>query len=336
MTFPLSYFLFFFSLVLGPIISISSTSWFGAWIGLELNALSFIPLITLSMNPYYSESALKYFLIQALGSAMLIMSSFLFTSLLKLASIMLFLALLLKLGSAPFHFWFPQVMEGLGWPQAFLLMTIQKLAPMILLSYLIASSLVIKMTLLAAIISAMVGALGGLNVTYLRKIIAFSSINHMSWMLAALSIGDSFWLFYFLIYSLIVLSVTTTFHSLQTFTLSDLIQSDYSSPYNAALISMNFLSLAGLPPLTGFIPKWFTIQIMVNLNLFIPLFFLLASALITLYFYLRIIVSFLIMYNPSMSFNIKSKSLTISSPTFTMSLTLNFLGLLLPVYFFIV
>nr|UKS08551.1 NADH dehydrogenase subunit 2 [Grapsus albolineatus] len=335
MSFPLSYFLFFFSLVLGPIISISSTSWFGAWIGLELNALSFIPLIAMKMNPYYSESALKYFLIQALGSALLIMSSFILISTFEMASIFLFLALLLKLGAAPFHFWFPQVMEGLAWPQAFLLMTLQKLAPMILLSYLITSNLVTKMTIMAAMLTAVIGALGGLNNMHLRKIIAFSSINHMSWMLMALSVGDSFWLFYFLVYAIIVLSATTTFSSLQTFTLSDLVQSERSSVFNSTLISMNFLSLGGLPPLTGFIPKWLTIQIMADLNLFIPLFFLLVSALITLYFYLRIIISFLIVLNPSMSFNIKSKTMSHTSPALLLSLSFNLIGLLTPFYFFI-
>nr|UYC29015.1 NADH dehydrogenase subunit 2 [Grapsus albolineatus] len=335
MSFPLSYFLFFFSLVLGPIISISSTSWFGAWIGLELNALSFIPLIAMKMNPYYSESALKYFLIQALGSALLIMSSFILISTFEMASIFLFLALLLKLGAAPFHFWFPQVMEGLAWPQAFLLMTLQKLAPMILLSYLITSNLVTKMTIMAAMLTAVIGALGGLNNMHLRKIIAFSSINHMSWMLMALSVGDSFWLFYFLVYTIIVLSATTTFSSLQTFTLSDLVQSERSSVFNSTLISMNFLSLGGLPPLTGFIPKWLTIQIMADLNLFIPLFFLLISALITLYFYLRIIISFLIVLNPSMSFNIKSKTMSHTSPALLLSLSFNLIGLLTPFYFFI-
>nr|UEK25859.1 NADH dehydrogenase subunit 2 [Pachygrapsus fakaravensis] len=335
MVFPLSYFLFFFTLVLGPIISISSTSWFGAWIGLELNALSFIPLITLKMNPYLSESALKYFLIQALGSAILIMASFILISTFKLASIFLFLALLLKLGVAPFHFWFPQVMEGLAWPQAFLLMTLQKLAPMILLSYLMSSDLLIKMTIVAAVLTSTIGALGGLNNMHLRKLIAFSSINHMSWMLVALSMGDSFWIFYFLVYTVIVLSATTTFSTLQTFTLSDLVQSDHSGVFNSALISMNFLSLGGLPPLTGFIPKWLTIQIMADLSMFVPLFFLLASALITLYFYLRIIISFLIVLNPSMSFNIKSKTLTHTSPALLLSLSFNLIGLLTPFYFFI-
>nr|YP_010374024.1 NADH dehydrogenase subunit 2 [Episesarma lafondii]QJH91618.1 NADH dehydrogenase subunit 2 [Episesarma lafondii] len=335
MFFPLSYIIFIFTLILGSIISISSSSWFGAWVGLELNMMSFIPLISLKMNSYYSEAALKYFLIQALGSALFISSGFLSLLFLFISYILIFLALMLKLASAPFHFWFPQVMEGLNWPQVFLLSTIQKLAPMILLSYLMINNILIKMIIFFSIMSAIVGALGGLNLMYLRKIIAFSSINHMSWMMIAISTGDTFWLFYFFIYSLILMSITSMFFNLQVFTLSNLMQSDQNSILHSILISFNFLSLGGLPPFTGFIPKWMLIQTMVNMNLYIPLFFLLFSALITLYFYLRIIIMFILLLNPIMNFNMKYKSLT-SNTSMLFKTSFNFIGLLLPIYFLLI
>lgn len=336
MIFPLSYILFFFTLILGSIISISSPSWFGAWIGLELNIISFIPLITLKINSYFSEAALKYFLIQALGSALLIASGFISISSLFFRSFFIFLALLLKLASAPFHFWFPQIIEGLAWPQAFLLSTIQKLAPIILLSYLIINNILVKITIFSAILSALIGAFGGLNIIYLRKIIAFSSINHLSWILIAISAGDIFWILYFLIYSLILLSVIRIFHKLQTFTLSNLIQSDQNRIFHATLISLNLLSLRGLPPFTGFIPKWILIQIIVNLNLFLPLFFLLFSTLITLYFYLRIVIPFILLLNPIINFNIKYKSFTSISPSLIIKTSFNFIGIFLPIYLLLI
>nr|UKU07876.1 NADH dehydrogenase subunit 2 [Gaetice depressus] len=333
MIFPLSYLFFLLTLTMGSIISISSTSWFGAWIGLELNLMSFIPLITLKMNPLFSEAALKYFLIQALGSLIFISSSFLFLSFSYFSMLTIFMALLLKLGGAPFHFWFPQVMEGLKWPQIFLLSTIQKLAPMTLISYLMTNQMLIKIIIISAILSALVGSLGGFNVTLLRKIIAFSSINHLSWMLVAVSISDLSWLIYFFIYTFILLSITSVFHTLQVFSISKLIQSDQNSPFHMFIISLNFLSLSGLPPMTGFIPKWIIIQIMMNLNLFIPLFFLLFSALITLYFYLRIIIMFILLFNPILSYNMKHKSLTSSPSSLFFKSSFNFMGLLLPLYF---
>nr|YP_009912347.1 NADH dehydrogenase subunit 2 [Cyclograpsus intermedius]QLD96859.1 NADH dehydrogenase subunit 2 [Cyclograpsus intermedius] len=336
MIFPMSYSFFLLTLFLGSVISISSTSWFGAWIGLELNLMSFIPLIALKMNPLFSEAALKYFLIQALGSVLFISSSFLFLSFSTFSLLLIFLALLLKLGGAPFHFWFPQVMEGLKWPQIFLLSTIQKLAPMTLISYLMINEMLIKITILSAILSALIGSLSGLNLTLLRKIIAFSSINHLSWMLIAISISDTSWFFYFLIYSFILLSITSVFHKLQTFSLSSLIQSDQNSNFHALIVSLNFLSLGGLPPMTGFIPKWIIIQIMVNLNLFIPLFFLLLSALITLYFYLRIIITFILLFNPILNFNMKYKSPTSFPSSLLLKSSFNLIGLFMPFYFILI
>nr|YP_009107268.1 NADH dehydrogenase subunit 2 [Cyclograpsus granulosus]CEH11271.1 NADH dehydrogenase subunit 2 [Cyclograpsus granulosus] len=333
MVFPPAYFFFLSTLFLGSIISVSSTSWFGAWIGLELNLMSFIPLIALKMNPFFSEAALKYFLIQALGSVLFISSSFLFLSFFSFSLMLIFLALLLKLGGAPFHFWFPQVMEGLKWPQIFLLSTIQKFAPMTLISYLMINETLVKISILSAILSALIGSLSGLNLTPLRKIIAFSSINHLSWMLIAISIGDTFWLMYFLIYSFILLSITSIFHKLQTYSLSSLIQSEQNSVFHVLLISLNFLSLSGLPPLTGFIPKWLIIQIMVNLNLFLPLFFLLFSTLITLYFYLRIIITFILLLNPIFNFNMKYKSSTSFPSSLFLKSSFNLMGLFLPLYF---
>nr|YP_009558826.1 NADH dehydrogenase subunit 2 [Nanosesarma minutum]QBA83273.1 NADH dehydrogenase subunit 2 [Nanosesarma minutum] len=331
MYFPMSYIIFLFTLILSSIISISSSSWFGAWIGLELNMLSFVPLITLKMNSYYSEAALKYFLIQALGSSLFISSSFLSIMFFYISYIFILLALLLKLGSAPFHFWFPQVMEGLNWPQIFLLMSIQKLAPMILLSYLLINNFMTKLIILFAILSAMVGALGGLNLLQLRKILAFSSINHISWMMIAILTGDIFWFIYFIIYMFILLSITSMFYNLQVFTFSSIIQSNQNSILHSILISFNLLSLGGLPPFTGFIPKWMLIQMMVNFNMYIPLFFLLVSALITLYFYLRIIIMFILLLNPIMNFNMKYKSITLNF-SMMMKTFFNFIGLLLPTY----
>nr|ANI87266.1 NADH dehydrogenase subunit 2 [Metopaulias depressus] len=325
--------LYFFLIISDVLFQSFSSSWFGAWVGLELNMMSFIPLITLKMNSYYSEAALKYFLIQALGSALFISSGFISLLFPIISYVFIFLALLLKLASAPFHFWFPQIMEGLNWPQIFLLSTIQKLTPMILLSYLLINNILIKMMIIFSILSAMTSALGGLNLLSLRKIIAFSSINHMSWMMIAISTGNIFWLLFYYLFTLF--SITSMFYNLQMFTLSNLMQSDQNSIFHSILISFNLLSLGGLPPFTEFIPKWMLIQIMVNYNLYIPLFFLLFSALITLYFYLRIVIMFILMLNPIMNFNMKYKSLN-SNISMLMKMFFWFIGLLLPIYFLLI
>nr|BCD33884.1 NADH dehydrogenase subunit 2 [Amamiku occulta] len=321
MAFPIPYILFFFTLLLGITISISSPSWFSMWIGLELNMISFIPLITIKMNPFLSESALKYFLIQALGSTLFLFSSCMFLSLTKLSSIILLMSLFLKLGSAPFHFWFPQVMMGLTWTQAIILMTFQKIPPMILISYLSMNLTLTQIISFSAILSAMIGALNGLNTTQLRKIMAFSSINHMSWMLISISINDMLWTLYFFFYSFISSSIMILFNLFQTLTLSDLMKFNQPVTPNSMLIPLNLLSLGGLPPFAGFIPKWMLIQLMINNKLFFSLIFLLSSTLITLYFYLRISIFLFLFSNPSM---ITYKKLNLNSFTFSFNSLLFF------------
>nr|YP_009459842.1 NADH dehydrogenase subunit 2 [Sinopotamon yaanense]AUT14014.1 NADH dehydrogenase subunit 2 [Sinopotamon yaanense] len=305
MLFPLSHILFFSTLILGILLSISSSSWFGIWVGLELNMMSFIPLITIKMNSYFSESALKYFLIQALSSTMFIMASCMFLSFSQLSPLILLTSLFLKLGSAPFHFWFPHVMSGLTWPQAILLMTLQKIGPMILISYIVIYSSMMQVISLSAILSAIIGALGGLNTMHLQKLMAFSSINHMSWMLISITINDMFWITYFLFYSIISSSIMILFNMFQTFTLSDLMKFNQKNPINILLIPLNLLSLGGLPPFAGFIPKWMLIQLLINNKLFFTLIFLLSSTLVTLYFYLRLTIFFFLVINPTMILNKK-------------------------------
>nr|YP_009379189.1 NADH dehydrogenase subunit 2 [Kiwa tyleri]ARQ27012.1 NADH dehydrogenase subunit 2 [Kiwa tyleri] len=286
--------MFYFTLMLGTFLTLSSSSWFNAWVGLELNLLSFIPLILSKNNKYSSEAALKYFLIQALGSSFIIFTSSIlfFSSFFPL--IMICSSLILKLGAAPFHFWLPQIMEGLNWLQLIILMTIQKLAPLFLLNYLMNFNFIIYIILFSSMLSAFIGAILGMNQTSLRKMMAFSSINHMAWMLTAMIISENILLFYFLFYCVISSSVALLFYYEQIYYLNHLMNLTNNSTSSKMILFMSMLSLGGLPPFSGFMPKWILIQEMMNFKLFIPLIILLISTLITLYFYLRItIFSFL-------------------------------------------
>nr|UBD09528.1 NADH dehydrogenase subunit 2 [Leptodius exaratus] len=332
MIFPVSSLFFFILLLSGVVLSVSSTSWFGAWIGLELNLMSFIPLI-IAKTPYSSEATLKYFLIQALASTLIILSSCMMMFPYYLVSMIILSALLLKLGAAPFHFWFPQVMEGLSWLQTIILMTIQKLAPMFLISYLSISTMITQIIILSAMLSAYVGALGGLNVMKLRKIMAFSSINHMSWMLVALTINDTMWILYFSFYAMISSSVVFFLHSLQSNSLPDLLTPNHPTLFSAFSIPLSLLSLGGLPPFTGFVPKWMMIQIMLSNNMYLPLLFLLSSALITLYFYLRMLIPYILLLTPISSYNLKSVPLFSFSLFLPLIVFLNSIGLLIPILF---
>lgn len=331
--FSLSSKVFFPILLIGVFISISSSSWFGAWFGLELNLLAFIPIISIKINSFLSEAALKYFLIQALGSATLIMASSFYLLLINFSYLLILSSLLLKLGAAPFHFWFPQVIRGLYWPQAVILLTIQKITPIILLSYILSSSLSSKLLTLSRIISAIVGALGGLNSLNLRKIIAFSSINHISWMFIALIINSSLWLLYFFVYSIVSSSLILLFHLQQSYFFSDIFNYYQPKSFFSFIGPLALLSLGGLPPFTGFLSKWIIIQAMAQSYIYITLFFLLASALVTLYYYLRLSIPFFIIYSSSLIFSSKQKT---PGFLFIFLFFINFLGLFLPFWRFLI
>nr|YP_010327051.1 NADH dehydrogenase subunit 2 [Earias clorana]UNP54316.1 NADH dehydrogenase subunit 2 [Earias clorana] len=283
---------FLFILFFSTLISISSNSWFGCWIGLEINLLSFIPLISHSNNMLSTEASLKYFLTQSIASI-----NFLFSIIMKLTlmknfdinnfiSIMINSSMLMKMGSAPFHFWFPNIVEGLSWFNNFILMTWQKITPMILLSYYINKNFIILIINLNVII----GAIGGLNQTSLRKLMAFSSINNLGWMISAIMISENLWLFYFLLYSFMISIMCFFFYMLNMFFINQLFFNNMNFLIKMNLM-INFLSLGGLPPFIGFFPKWIIINFLINNNMFFLTFIMIMMSLIVLFFYIRIIYS---------------------------------------------
>nr|YP_010545645.1 NADH dehydrogenase subunit 2 [Chrysops dissectus]UYG48428.1 NADH dehydrogenase subunit 2 [Chrysops dissectus] len=302
--------LFFSTLMMGTLITVSSNSWLSAWMGLEINLLSFIPLMIDTNNLMSTEASLKYFLTQALASSILLfavimsMLKFNFISQLNFnysySNLIILSSLMLKSGAAPFHFWFPGVMEGLSWTNNLILMTWQKIAPMMLISYIINKNFFIFIIIMSMII----GSLGGLNQTSLRKIMAFSSINHLGWMLAAMISSETLWLFYFLMYSFLSFTIVFLFNVFKLFHINQVFSLFFSSKILKFSLFMNLLSLGGLPPFLGFLPKWLVIQqLSMNYQLML-LIFMTSLTLITLYFYLRISYSaFMLNYTESNWFN---------------------------------
>lgn len=282
---------------MGRLISISSISWFSVWIGLEINLLSFIPLIINSKNIFSSESSLKYFLTQALASSIFLFRILLFilfinikNNLIDYLSLLISSSILIKSGAAPFHFWFPSVIEGLNWQTNLILMTWQKIAPLIIISYSLNFFILVNITIICIIF----GCLGGLNQTSLRKLIAFSSINHLGWMLVRIRINENIWFLYFILYSILSFTVIWIFYNFKLFNINQIFNLNRNNLFFKIFIFIPLLSLGGLPPFLGFFPKWIVIETIIFFNSFFLLTFILFLTLITLYFYLRIIYSILL------------------------------------------
>nr|UOU85019.1 NADH dehydrogenase subunit 2 [Ephemera danica] len=330
--------LFLYTLMLGTLFSVSASSWLGAWAGLEINLLSFIPLMTQN-NKFSAEAALKYFLVQALASSILLfatiilysMNSFMITNYhLTNPTLILNMALLIKLGAAPFHFWFPGVMEGLNWPCNIILMTWQKIAPMMLLSYSIYLNVFSSFVIVSSVIA---GSLGGFNQTSLRKIMAYSSINHLGWMVASIMMGDMFWIMYFLFYSLLSATTVIMFNQFNLSHLYQIYSSMCHSPATKLMIFLNLLSLGGLPPFLGFLPKWIIINSLVMMNHYFMVTLMVTMTLITLFFYLRLTFSALLLTHSEPKWIYPTM---ITSPLLLILISISILGLpLSPILFMI-
>nr|UQJ75066.1 NADH dehydrogenase subunit 2 [Procryptotermes hesperus] len=282
------------TLIGGILVSISSNSWLGAWMGLEINLMSFIPLMSSQENILTTEASLKYFIIQAMASSVLLflvaMEALINWGFMVEGNIqeyVMMTPLLLKMGAAPLHWWFPSVMEGLNWENCLLMMTVQKAAPMMLISYLMKTN---SLILMIVVMSVTVGSVGGMNQTSLRKILTYSSINHTGWMLMALMAGSNLWLIYFAVYSFLTLAMTTI---ASTYNISLINQTMSMSGKTAIKIAlfMTLLSLGGLPPFIGFLPKWTVIQMMILNNMSMIMTMMVIMSLATLYYYLRVCYS---------------------------------------------
>nr|YP_009110133.1 NADH dehydrogenase subunit 2 [Hydrobasileus croceus]AIW64828.1 NADH dehydrogenase subunit 2 [Hydrobasileus croceus] len=314
-----SNFMFMLMLMSGSIISISSSSWLGMWMGLEMNLLSFIPMINKNKTPYETESMMMYFLVQAMASV-LFLSSILMNEMFNFSmnfysTYLILMALLMKMGAAPFHFWFPGVMEGIDWMNCLILMTWQKLAPLILISYKLVNNLI----MFVIIMSTMIGSVGGLNQNSIRKIMAYSSINHIGWMLSAMMISNNMWMLYFIIYSVMNLSVILMFMSTSVFYITQLFYIK-TSPMIKFSMMISMLSLAGLPPFLGFLPKWLVIQNLAMNQSFFMLMFMLMMTLLTLYFYMRIMFSSFMFMNQENKWHSNKSTNEIINASFMLSI----------------
>nr|ATD83189.1 NADH dehydrogenase subunit 2 [Dendrocopos syriacus] len=288
------------SLALGTTITISSNHWAMAWAGLEINTIAIIPMISKSHHPRAIEATIKYFLVQAAASASILFSSLInawstgqwdITQLTNPTScLLLTAAIAMKLGLVPFHFWFPEVLQGSPLTTALLLSTVMKFPPITIL-LLTSNSLHPPLLTLMAIASAALGGWMGLNQTQVRKILAFSSISHLGWMIIIIIYTPKLTLLTFLLYTLLTSTIFLSLNTSHITKLSTLLTSWTKTPMLNATLMLTLLSLAGLPPFIGFLPKWLIIQELTKQEMTPTALTLALLSLLSLFFYLRLAYS---------------------------------------------
>nr|YP_009318349.1 NADH dehydrogenase subunit 2 [Angaria delphinus]AOZ71830.1 NADH dehydrogenase subunit 2 [Angaria delphinus] len=315
-------FLFVFILFLGSIVSMSSVHWMWIWVGLELNLMGFIPVLLYRGMTQETEAGMKYFIMQSVGSGMLMMGSLVCYNLCFswevvctgsisfLGVIFLVSGLLIKLGSFPFHFWVPSVMASVSWFGCLMLSTWQKVAPIFLFSAVIQGWKITSwegsILLLIAGFSALVGGVGGVNQTQVRAILAYSSIAHLGWMVFCVSISDGIFKIYFLVYFSVsvCLFMVLWFVELGFYGQVGSLSVSVSS-FGQGFVIFMLLSLGGLPPLLGFVGKFIAIWSYSSIGFLVIVGVLLSGSLVSLYYYLSLLFS--VMLFSSFSLSIKSE-----------------------------
>nr|AIL82351.1 NADH dehydrogenase subunit 2 [Lygodactylus nigropunctatus]QOV08604.1 NADH dehydrogenase subunit 2 [Lygodactylus nigropunctatus] len=291
---PLTWIIMSSSLFTSTLIVMSSHNWMLVWLALELNTLSIIPIIIKTHHPRATEAATKYFLIQAAAAATILLAGTLntwqtgqwsLTHTTPLTTTILMLAILMKLGLAPFHFWFPEVLQGATMMTALVISTWQKLAPLSLL-YLITQTPSTNM-LVIGLISALIGGWLGLNQTQTRKLLAFSSIAHMGWLVTALSLNPKLATLTLIMYIFMTTTVFWILAPTETKTVPDLGMLHSCYPVLTSVMLLSLLSLGGLPPLSGFMPKWLILSELVDKDMLLLATLLALASLPSLYFYTR-------------------------------------------------
>nr|YP_009915250.1 NADH dehydrogenase subunit 2 [Sphyraena pinguis]QLF67961.1 NADH dehydrogenase subunit 2 [Sphyraena pinguis] len=293
------------SLILSTVLIFAGSHWFMAWAALELNTLAVLPLMARHHHPRAVEATTKYYLVQATAASLLLFAALTnawyeghwnIQQLAHPVSLTLAtIALAIKLGLAPFHSWMPEVLQGLDLTMGMIISTFQKIAPFVLLIQIYQPNPDLLVTL--GILSLFIGGWGGLNQTQLRKILAYSSITHLGWMTLIAGYSNYLALVSFLTYIAMSTSLFLTLKANDTKTINVLAVYWTVNPMLATAAPLALMSLAGIPPLWGFVPKWLILAHLTECSMALLATLAALSSLLSLFFYLRV------MYAMSMSMN---------------------------------
>nr|WNH19932.1 NADH dehydrogenase subunit 2 [Antennatus tuberosus] len=299
-------FLLMTTMLIGTLVTAMSSHWFAAWIGIELNTLAFIGIMSKGSDPRTIEATTKYFVVQATAATMLLFAATLnawYTGSWEIQqmthpffSVFFTLSLAMKLGVAPFHAWFPEVLQGINLKAGFILTTWQKIAPFLLLMQLYFYPPI--MTALG-LVSVFIGGWGGLNQTSLRKLLAYSSVAHLGWMMIIMQFSPLLSLIALLLYFSLTAPLFLILSLTKSTTIKTLASSSTKSLMTSLATGLLLLSYGGLPPLAGFMSKWFITSYLVSEEAVMIAFLMLPSALLSLYFYVRITYLAIMSSNPN-------------------------------------
>lgn len=271
--------LFLILVVLSTLLAITASNYIFIWIIIELNILTFTPLICSQKSRTAIEISIKYLIPQSFASSLFILAICI-TSFLPNHNILTTPALLIKLGRAPFHAWFPTIIQSINLSAGFILITWQKIIPLYLIRIPQLSNAPI--ILISIAITTLWGSIAGLNQTNIMLMLAFSSITHLAWLISATLFRIKVIFLYFTLYSLTLGTIFRLLKNKNLVSHKILIHNGLST-YHLIILRFNFLSLAGIPPFAIFSGKLLVICLIKNI--LIILITIIIGAAIRLYFY---------------------------------------------------
>lgn len=227
-----------------------------------------------------------YFFIQLISSSVLLIRIILnyISTYNNFTNYITFISICLKLGIPPFHYWFVIISIYINWNTIFLLFTIQKIIPLIIISYIQPHSAILSTFVLLAIL---VPPFIAINLSNFKKILAYSSINQSRWIIIIISTIPSLWTMYLITYS-ISLKIIVDLITIKKIILNIILKSNIS--LKILIISLS-LNLSGLPPFIFFIIKWYRIFLfIIDLKINILVIIMLLRSFIIIYVYINIIV----------------------------------------------
>ncbi len=321
------YTLSLFALV-GMSVMVSAGHFLTAYIGLELLSLALYAMIALRRDSAVAaEAALKYFVLGALASGLLLYGismvygatgSLEFATvlaraydgqanewLLKLGLVFIVVAVAFKLGAVPFHMWVPDVYQGAPTSVATLVGTLPKIAAVVFAFRILVTGLGTiaadwtQMLAILAVASLLVGNLAAIMQTNIKRMLAYSTISHMGFVLLAFmagAIGFAAGLYYAIAYVVMglvgfgVLMLLSN-EAFECEDISDLAGLNQRNAWYAFLMLLAMFSMAGIPPLMGFYAKFAVIKALLSQGFIWIAVFAVVMSLIGAFYYLRVVKS---------------------------------------------
>ncbi|YP_009370122.1 NADH dehydrogenase subunit 2 (mitochondrion) [Macrosteles quadrilineatus] len=279
-------------MMIGVIMTASSNNWISMWMGIEMSMVSFIPMITNYNNQMSSESMMKYFIIQSIASTMFLFStiSMLIGVNMEIMENLVKLSMIIKLGLAPFHNWVLMIIESMSYFPMFIMLTIMKIQPMIIMFQLNFN----KMMTLVILMSMIISSFSALNQSSIRKTLGWSSIYNMSIMMTSTN-KLMMSMTYLMIYSLIMMILLKTVMKMKINYLNQMMFNEFSMLIKINMW-INMLSMSGFPPTMGFFIKLIMIQNMINENQNMMIMVMVLTSMLVMMFYTRMAFNSMMMF----------------------------------------